>query len=224
MKTSIFFISLAILIASCSATTTQPMDTPIPPTDIVAATATAAPTSIPSTPDITADWPVYDNATLGYSFKYPSGCFFGPMPANCKDNPPEERPPECLCFLNAENPREVFMQAFLADEDEGFRMASYHVVHYDSEAFNPPAGVDLISWLNENFTYPPESMPTEPNFVVDDVPAAWVSIAGGRGATSSDEIYFIWNDKLIKILMLDMESNQLRELYEQILSTFQFID
>lgn len=186
--------------------------------------ATIARTSIPSTPDVTEDWPVYENDVLGYSFKYPSECFFGPMPANCKQSPPEERAPECLCFLDAENPNEVFMQAFLPDPDQGLRLASYHVVHYDSAAFNPPAGMDLIPLLNDQFSYPPGSIPSEPNFIIDDVPAAWVSIAGGRGATSSDEIYFIWNDQLVKILMLDMEADQLRELYEQILSTFQFLD
>ena len=146
------------------------------------------------------------------------------MPGNCKQSPPEERAPECLCFLDAENPNEVFMQAFLGDPDEGLRLATYQVVHYDSAAFDPPVGVDLIPWLNDQFSYPPGSIPSEPNFIIDDVPAAWVSIAGGRGATSSDEVYFIWNDKLVKILMLDMEADQLRELYEQILSTFEFID
>jgi hypothetical protein len=45
------------------------------------------------------------------------------MPANCKGNPPEERPPECLCFLDTENPNEVFMQALIAGEGEGFLMA-----------------------------------------------------------------------------------------------------
>ena len=106
MKSNIFLvISLALILASCSQTATQPVDTQISPTDTPELTPTDIPTSIPSTPDATADWPVYENAVLGYSFKYPSGCFFGPMPADCKGNPPEERPPECLCFLDSENPK-----------------------------------------------------------------------------------------------------------------------
>jgi len=242
MKTSIFLIFLAIVMVSCSPTTTQPMDTPIPPTDTPELiptdvptsipptdtpelTPTDIPTSIPSTPDATADWHVYENAVLGYSFKYPSGCFFGPMPANCKGNPPEERPPECLCFLDTDNPNEVFMQALIADEGEGFLMASFYVTHYDSDVFNPPAGVELISWLNENLSYPPpDLMSGETNYILDGVPAAWISIPGGQGGVPSDEIYFIWKDKLIKILMLGMEIDQPREIYENILSSFQLIE
>jgi hypothetical protein len=241
MKTSIFLIFLAIVMVSCSPTTTQPMDTPIPPTDTPELiptdvptsipptdtpelTPTDIPTSIPSTPDATADWPVYENAVLGYSFKYPSGCFFGPMPANCKENPLEERPPECLCFLDTDNPNEVFMQALIAGEGEGFLMVSFNVAHYDSDLFNPPAGVELISWLNENLSFPPDLMPGETNYILDGLPAAWISIPGGQGGAPMDGIYFIWKDKLITISMHDMENDRTREIYEQILSSFQLIE
>lgn len=145
------------------------------------------------------------------------------MPQGCKQSPPEERAPECLCFLDAGDPNHVFMQAFLPDSDGNLRLASYDVVHLDTGAFNPPSGAELIPWLSENFAYPPGSFPTESNYSIDDVPAAWISIAGGPGAASSDEISFIWKDKLLKITMLDMENEPLRELYEQILSSFVLI-
>jgi hypothetical protein len=224
MKTWIPFIALAIALFACSSTTPQPTDVPILPTDTVAVAATVAPTSIPSTPDVTEDWPVYENKVLGYSFKYPSSCLFGPMPANCKQSPPEERAPECLCFLDAENPDEVHMQAFLGDPDEGLRGVPFSVVHYDSWAFHPPAGVDVISWLNDQWSYLSEYIPSEPNAIIDEVRAVWVSVPGSPMAPSSDEIYVIWNDLLISIRMLDMDADMHREFYEQILSTFQFID
>ncbi|MCK5318894.1 MAG: hypothetical protein KAJ55_13350, partial [Anaerolineales bacterium] len=59
------------------------------------------------TSDATEGWKTYSNDEHGYSFAYPSDCYFGPMPADCKQKPPEERRQECLCFLNGENPDEV---------------------------------------------------------------------------------------------------------------------
>jgi hypothetical protein len=225
MKTSTLIILLTIVLVSCSPATTPPTNTPSPPTATAELIPTQAPTSIPATPDATADWPMYENAVLGYSFKYPAGCFFGPMPVGCKGNPPEERPPECLCFLDTENPNEVFMQALIAGEGEDFLMASFYVTHYGSDLFNPPAGVELISWLNENLSFlPPDLIPGESNYNLDGLPAVWISIPGGQGGASSDEIYFIWNDKLIKILMLGMEIDQPREINENILSSFQLIE
>jgi hypothetical protein len=224
MRNWIPLAALAAALSACSTTTPPPTDVPILPTDTVAVAATVAPTSIPSTPDVTEDWPVYENKVLGYSFKYPSSCFFGPMPADCKQSPPEERAPECLCFLDAENPEEVFMQAFLGDPDEGLSGAMYQVEHYDSAAFHPPVGVDVISWLNDQWSHNSEYIPSEPNVIIDGVPVVWVSVPGSPMAPSSDEIYVIWNDLLISIRMLDMDADVNREFYEQILSTFQFID
>lgn len=222
MKTWLTFAVLAVVLFGCSSATPQPTDLPIPPTDTVAPPATVAPTVIPATPDVSEDWPVYANEVFGYSFKYPSECFFGPMPADCKQSPPEERAPECLCFLDAENPLEVYLQAFVGDPDEELRLAPFHVVHYDSWAFNPPVGVDLIAWLNDQWSYMSEYIPAEPNAIIDEIPVVWVSVPESPMTPSSDEIYFIRNDQLVRITMLQMDQN--RELYEQILSTFQFID
>lgn len=56
-----------LLISRCKATTEQPTD----------------------------DWHVYRNEKYGYSFMYPPDCIYGPMPGECKQDPPEERNPEC---------------------------------------------------------------------------------------------------------------------------------
>ena len=124
MKTWMLFTALGVVLAACSTSTPSPTDIPILSTDTVAPPATIAPTSIPPTPDVTEDWPVYENEAFGYSFKYPSECFFGPMPADCKQSPPEERAPECLCFLDAEDPWEVYLQAFVGDPDEGIKLST----------------------------------------------------------------------------------------------------
>jgi hypothetical protein len=171
----------------------------------------------------TSDWNEYPNEELGYSFKYPSDCTFGPMPANCKQFPPEERHPECLCFLNAENPNEVGMQAFLGEVEDGLTLTTFSVVHYDSPAFNPPEGEDLISWLNSEFSYASE-IPAEPNMTISGISAARVYNPGSQQAPSSEEIYIIRDGILIRISMLDVDVEEHRELYENILSTFQFTE
>ena len=223
MKTWIPFAALAAALFACSTTTPPPTDIPILPTDTVAPAATIAPTSIPSTPDVTEGWPVYENASLGYSFKYPSECFFGPMPANCKQSPPEERAPECLCFLDAENPNEVFIQAFLGDPAEGL-MVSFYVMHHDTEAFNPPEGEDWISWINTNWSYLSDEMPDEVNMTFGGLPAVRIYTPGGGGGSSADNIFVVKDGKLILISMINVVLEEQREFYEQILSTFQFID
>ena len=174
-----------------------------------------------STSNITSDWNLYQNEELDYSFKYPSDCTFGPMPANCKQSPPEERPPECLCFLNTENPNEVFMQAYLGQVEDGLTLATYSVAHYDSPAFNPPEGVDLISWLNSEFSYAGE-IPAEPNMTISGIPAARVYNPGSQQSPSLEEIYILRDGILIRISMLDIDFEDNRDFYENILSTFQF--
>ncbi len=55
-------------------------------------------------------WITYINQKYGYKLNYPPDCTFGALPANCKEKQPEERPQECLCFINGENPDEAFLQ------------------------------------------------------------------------------------------------------------------
>lgn len=169
----------------------------------------------------TSDWQVYHNEEFDYSLKYPSDCTFGPMPANCKQFPPEERPHECLCFPNTENPYEVGMQAFLGQAEDGLTLTTFSVVHYDSPAFNPPEGEELISWLNSEFSYAGE-IPTEPNMTISGIPAARVYNPGSQQSPSSEEIYILRNGFLIRISMLDVDIEENRDFYENILSTFHF--
>ena len=58
----------------------------------------------------TENWNMYENEKHGYSFRYPTDCFHGPMPSDCKQKPPEERRPGCLCFLKGEDPDRVSME------------------------------------------------------------------------------------------------------------------
>ena len=167
------------------------------------------------------DWEVFNNEVYGYSFNYPADCFFGPMPSDCKSKPPEERPPECLCFLNAENPNEVFLQAFLGGGDQ-LTLAGFTVAHYDSPMFNPPPGSELASWLKESLSETDmyEEIPDEANMEIGSTPAVRIYSPGSPMAPSMEEIYYLKDDRLFRINMLDVDIEINRDLYDQILSTF----
>ncbi|MFC2043452.1 membrane lipoprotein lipid attachment site-containing protein [Chloroflexota bacterium] len=219
MKKMLFAYLLMFLVAACSSAILQPTFTRAPPTDTIASPTT---TPIPPTPDVTTGWPEYVNADFGYSFKYPADCSFRPMAADCKQKPPEERSPECLCFLNAENPNEVLMQSFVGNAEEGFTLVTFSVTYYDTPAFNPPEGEELTSWLNIQWSYLSEDMPVEPNLIIDGLPAASIYTPGSQQAFASENIFVIKDGKLIQIYMIDVDVEEHREIYENILATFQF--
>jgi hypothetical protein len=219
MKKILLIILIMIILTACASVESPSTKTEVPPID------TETPptiTPIPPTPDLTADWPEYKNTDLGYSFKYPAGCFFGPMGAGCKQNPPEERPPECLCFLNTEDPYVVGMQSFVGDPAEGLIMVSFYVMHHDAEAFNPPEGEDWVKWLKETWSYLSDEMPDEVNLTFGGLPAVRIHTPGGGGGSSADNIFVVKDGKLIQISMINVDVEEQLEFYEQILATFQF--
>jgi len=167
----------------------------------------------------TDDWNTYVNEKYGYSFKYPTDCFYGPMPSDCKELPPEERRADCLCFLNGENPDAVFMQAFL-DEGDQLSLAGFTVSHHDSPVFNPPPGTELTKWIVENFSEMFEDIPAEPNMDIDGVPAVSILSPKSPMAPSYEDIWFFQNDILFRINIVDVDNEVNQELYDQILSTF----
>jgi hypothetical protein len=61
------------------------------------------------------DGTTFTNEKFGYTLKVPADCFIGRMPVYCKASPPEERPHECLCFLDGENPDQVRFNAFTGE-------------------------------------------------------------------------------------------------------------
>jgi len=176
-----------------------------------------------SAAESTADWNIYKNERPGYSFMYPTDCFYGPMPSDCKEKPPEERRAECLCFLDAENSDNVFLQAFLGNGDQ-LSLAAFTVSHHDSDVFNPPPGTDLASWINVNYSEMFEDIPEEPNMDIGGAPAVRLYSPPSTMAGSYEDIWFFQNDILLRLNLLDVDREINRELYDQILSTFRLDD
>jgi len=168
---------------------------------------------------VTEDWEVYTNEEHGYSLKYPTDCFFGPLQGYCKQSPPEERSQECLCYFNAEDSNDVSLGTYTGTKSDltGASFIVFHSIHVDF--YTPPAGTDLIQWIKENFPHY-ENIPDEINMEIDGVPAVSVYTPFSGMAYSQEDIFFIKDDKVFKISMLDVDDEGNRALYDKILFTF----
>ena len=166
----------------------------------------------------TTDKNIYTNEKYGYTFIYPIDCYFGQMPRDCKEKPPEERRAECLCFLDSTNPDRVFLQAFLGGVDN-LSLAQFIVSHHDSPVFNPPKGTDLARWINQNFSYF-EDIPDESNMDLNGIQAVRVIHPRSPQSPGVENIYYFHNDILFEIQLLSVDNEDNVELYDQILATF----
>ncbi len=172
---------------------------------------------------LTIDWNSYTNEKYGYSLKYPTDCLYGPLPGYCKQSPPEERTQECLCYFNAEDPNSVSLGTYTGTKSDltGASFVIFHSIYVDH--YSPPAGTDLVSWIKEDYPYY-EDIPDEINTEIDGIPAVKIYTPFSGMAWSQEDIYFIKNDKVFKISMLDVDNQDNKELYSEILSTFSFLE
>ena len=162
----------------------------------------------------------YRNEEFGYSFKYPSACTFGHKPGECKQSSPEERPEECACFLNAEDPNRVFVITFQEGNDRNTTLSSFSIAQYQTPQFNPPANVELISWIKSNFSELYTNIPEEPNMEIDGIPAVSIKVPSSSSTYSSQDILFIKDNRLFYITLLNPTNKGNQILYDQIISSF----
>jgi len=161
----------------------------------------------------------YHNDEIGYSFQYPASCTFGPMPGECKQNPPEEMPQECLCFLNAEDPNNVFLQTF-QDDGHSLTLSSLTIAHSKAPVFNPPPETELVPWLKGNFSEIYNEIPEKPNATLDGVQTVEIKMPPTPSTYSHQNIFLIKDNKLFCITLLNPNNKGNQALYEQILSSF----
>jgi hypothetical protein len=187
---------------------------------VVLALATAVGAFAVMHPKTDPKWKEYRNEEIGYSYKYPASWIFGPLPGECKQNPPEEMPQECLCFLNAEDPDNVFLQTFRDDEDTKLTLASFKIAHYASPAFSPPPHAELVPWIKTNFSEIYINIPKTPNLTLDGKPAVAIKMPSTASTSSYEDIFFVRDNKLFLVTMLNPTNKGNQTLYDQILSTF----
>ena len=170
--------------------------------------------------DETADWQSYTNEEYGYSFKYPQGCNFGALPGICKQSPPEERSDDCLCYLNGQDPNMVFLQTFTGTKPDlnGVNFQVFHSIYADF--YTASEGTEIAAWVNQHFLY--DEIPSEANVEIGGMPAVKIYTPFSGMAWSQEDIYFLNNNKLFQISMLDVDNEENKQLYDKILSSFSF--
>jgi hypothetical protein len=170
------------------------------------------------------EWKTFSNDQYGYSFEVPAFCFEGPLPGECKQSPPEERAEECLCFVDGTNPDSVMFQN-ITITNEGFPMASISITSPDTPAYSPAEGADLVSFIQQEWSWMDlEELPDEPNLDLDGLPAISMAIAASQGGAAAQEIFFIKENKLFKITMINNLDERNMAFYEHFLESFEFSD
>ena len=173
--------------------------------------------------DQSSEWKTFTNDQYSYSFEVPASCYEGPLLGECKQKPPEERAPECLCFVNGQDPDNVMFQYFTG-EIEMLSLAGINISSPDSPAFRPPLGADLIQFVKQEFGEAYREIPDAPNMDLGGVPAVRISIAGSPMAPDYDEIYFLHADQLFQINLLEPADEYNSEIYDHFLESFEFGD
>jgi hypothetical protein len=171
------------------------------------------------------NWKTYENKKFGYSFEYPAHCNIGPLPGECKQNPPEELSEDCLCFLNGEDPNNVYLQTFQGDQSQGLTLSSISIRHSEtSPAFNPPPDADLVTWVEKNFSQMYIGTPEKANIEIDGIPALLISVPPTPSSYSYQDVLFINHDRLFLITMSNFYNKENQALYNHMLSTFSWVE
>jgi len=101
-------------------------------------------------------------------------------------------------------------------------LATFSLNHFDTPAYNPPPGTDLVTWVQSEWGFTGGEIPPAPNFTLDGVPAVLVYIPGSPQAFASNEIYVIHDDLLLRFSMVDVDVAVHQELYDNILASFEW--
>ena len=170
------------------------------------------------------EWKTFTNEQFGYSFEVPEFCYEGPLPGDCKQSPPEERREECLCHIDGTDPEFISFQKFTITDEET-SLGTIWILSPDTWAYSPDEGADLVSFIKQEWSEMGlGEIPAEPNLELDGLPAVSLLIPQSQGGAAAQEVFFIKENRLFRITMVDNLQASNAELYEDFLDSFTFID
>ena len=170
------------------------------------------------------EWKTFTNEQFGYSFEVPKFCYEGPLPGDCKQSPPEERREECLCHIDGTDPEFISFQKFTITDEET-SLGTIWILSPDTWAYSPDEGADLVSFIKQEWSEMGlGEIPAEPNLELNGLPAVSLLIPQSQGGAAAQEVFFIKENRLFRITMVDNLQASNVELYEDFLDSFTFID
>ena len=170
------------------------------------------------------EWKTFTNEQFGYSFEVPEFCYEGPLPGDCKQSPPEERREECLCHIDGTDPEFISFQKFTITDEET-SLGTIWILSPDTWAYSPDEGADLVSFIKQEWSEMGlGEIPAEPNLELDGLPAVSLLIPQSQGGAAAQEVFFIKENRLFRITMVDNLQASNVEHYEDFLDSFTFID
>jgi hypothetical protein len=164
------------------------------------------------------------NEQFGYSFEVPESCTIGPMPTDCKQSPPEERPEDCLCFVDGTDSEFVWFQKFTITGEET-SLATIWILSPETRAYSPDEGADLVSFIKQEWSEMGlGEILDEPNMDLDGLPAVSLLIPQTQGGAAAQEVFFIKDNRLFRITLVNNLEESNVQLYEDFLATFSILE
>ena len=168
----------------------------------------------------TEEWKPIMVEEFGYGFQVPQTCYEGPLLADCKQVRPAERSEDCLCYVNTADPQFVSFQHITISGEET-SMASISILSPDTPAFSPGEDADLVQFLQQEWSrLGLENIPEAPNLELDGVPAISIDIPGSPGVAARQEVFFLKDNRLFQITLVDIQDENNTPFYEEFLGSF----
>lgn len=146
--------------------------------------------------DIYTGSKTYFNERFGYTFRYPG-----------------------FATVSGENLDQALQITGPTVEGGGWLMIG--VSHMDTEFFHPPVDADLHAWLDRWGLLNGE---LQPPMEIAGLPAIHITDAGGAGGHGSDHYYFVNEGQLFYIQIVHAGEKEDRDLYDEFLTSFQFVE
>jgi len=161
--------------------------------------STTSKTKEETTPtDPTADWKTYTNEKYNYTFKYPTD----------------------TTIQESDGSDTVTIQGNISEKG----WPTIIITHRDNDYFNLPSGKDLLTHLKEKFAWEAEFFPSSPNAQINGpsgkISAYKIEIPRSPQAYGSWNYYFEKDSKIFEIQMLDPDTTEAQDLYNNWLITF----
>jgi hypothetical protein len=167
---------------------------PSPSPSIISPSPAKTLTASPSPSASTIAWSTYTNKTFNYSVQYPSDC----------------------------KVTETNFETISGPLAENHHWPWFEIYHFDSAFYHPPAGADVYDYIANNSLKTFDEIDPNKNIKISGLPAIHVMQNKSSQADASDYYYFIKDNQLFSIQIIQIEGKEDWDLYNKFLNSFTF--